>query len=167
VTQGVGRVGSYEESYPRLFECAYRVAFWLLGNRHLAEEVAQESAVRAYVSWRRVRGYALPWVVRVATNVALDMGRAQRRNRGGELVDQETITSAVVDSNADVRISLSSALQRLPRRQREVIVLRYFLDLSEDDIAALLTMSAGTVKTHAHRGLHTLRGAINTEELNA
>jgi RNA polymerase sigma factor (sigma-70 family) len=55
------------------------------------------------------------------------------------------------------------ALRALPRRQREVLALRYYLDLSEAEIAATLGISAGSVKTHAHRGLDALSGPL--EEL--
>jgi RNA polymerase sigma factor (sigma-70 family) len=55
------------------------------------------------------------------------------------------------------------ALQALPRRQRAVLVLRYFADLPEADVAVLLGCSAGTVKTHAHRGLRALREILKED----
>lgn len=59
-----------------------------------------------------------------------------------------------------LRIVLSDALARLPRRQREVVALRYLADLSEAQVAASLGISTGSVKTHLHRGLISLRGRL-------
>ena len=61
---------------------------------------------------------------------------------------------------AVTRIALAQALRRLPRRQRDVVVLRYLADLSEADVAASLGVSAGSVKQHAHRAVDALRRAL-------
>jgi RNA polymerase sigma factor (sigma-70 family) len=66
---------------------------------------------------------------------------------------------------SDVQRRLSDALQRLPRRQLEVLVLRYYLDLSEREIATTLGISAGSVKTHASRGLRALHMTLESGEL--
>jgi RNA polymerase sigma factor (sigma-70 family) len=69
------------------------------------------------------------------------------------------------DDGDDVvlRIALAAALVRLPRRQRETIVLRYLCDLPEAEVAVALGVSAGTVKTHIHRALAALRANIGTD----
>ena len=59
------------------------------------------------------------------------------------------------------RIALASAVRRLPARQREVVVLRFFADLSVSETAAAITASEGTVKTHTSRALNALRGALS------
>jgi RNA polymerase sigma factor (sigma-70 family) len=148
---------AFADAYPRLFADAYRVAYRLLGDRAEAEDVAAETCARAYSRWRSIIDYAEPWCVRVAGNQALDLLRARSRaaRRGTE---QSHRRDAVADSID--RLDLYAALSDLPRRQREVVVLRYLGDQSEEQTAALLGLSVGSVKTHASRGIGRLREVV-------
>jgi RNA polymerase sigma-70 factor (sigma-E family) len=149
---------SFEEVFPVLVRDAYRVAYRLLGDRTEAEDVAQEACARTYSRWASVRDHAEPWCVRVASNLALDLLRARTRamRRNERLKTNETTTApAIVE-----RLDLYAALQRLPRRQRETVVLRYLADLSEAQTADLIGCSVGSVKTHASRGLAALKEVI-------
>jgi RNA polymerase sigma-70 factor (sigma-E family) len=151
---------AFEEAFPRLYADAYRVAFRLLGERSEAEDVAQEACARAYSRWSSVHDYAEPWCVRVAGNLALDVLRARTRalKRQERLVSEHApVTSA---AGSDERLDLYAALQDLPKRQREAVVLRYLGDQSEEQTAALLGLSVGSVKTHASRGIAKLREVI-------
>ena len=145
----------FDESFAELYRAAYRVAFRLLGDRTEAEDVAQEALARAYASWRSVRDYATPWTCRVATNLAIDRAR-----RGSRLSGEAAPERAVADAFADERVDLQRALRALPRRQRDVVVLRYLADQPEDAVAATLGVSVGSVKTHASRGLAALRARL-------
>ena len=156
---------SFEDAFPRLYADAYRVAFRLLGERSEAEDVAQEACARAYSRWSSVHDYAEPWCVRVAGNLALDALRARTRavRRQERLVTAQTTGAGGGRSGevgADERLDLYAALAELPKRQREAVVLRYLGDQSEQDTAALLGLSVGSVKTHASRGLARLREVI-------
>jgi RNA polymerase sigma-70 factor (sigma-E family) len=144
-------------AYGGLFRDAYRVAFRLLGDREEAEDIAQEACIRACQRWRRLSegGYAAPWVVRVSTNLALD--RWRRLRCAERYLDYAPGTTAPVDA---LRVDLHRALESLPRRQREVVVLRYVADMPEADVALQLRCSIGTVKTHASRGLTALRSKL-------
>jgi RNA polymerase sigma-70 factor (sigma-E family) len=148
-------VGSFDESFAGLYAAAYRVAFRLLGDRTEAEDVAQEALARTYVRWRTVAPYAAPWACRVATNVAIDRTRRDRRRAAGDVPER-----AGGDAWADERVDLQRALRTLPRRQRDVVVLRYLADQPEDAVAAALGVSVGSVKTHASRGLAALRARL-------
>jgi RNA polymerase sigma-70 factor (sigma-E family) len=157
-----GDAASFDAAFERLFRDAYRVAFRLLGVREDAVEVAQEALARACVRWKRVTAHgrdAAPWVARVAANLALDRWRRARvaAKYAPRLVDERR------DELPD-RVDLHRALEALPKRQREVVVLRYVADLPEDAVAAALGCSVGTVKTHASRGLAALRAALSDEE---
>lgn len=145
-------MGSFDEAFGELFRAAYKVAFRLLGDRAEAEDVAQEALARTYVRWRTVEPYAAPWACRVATNVAIDRTRKTKRMSRDEAPER-----GVYDAYAAERIDLQRALRALPRRQRDVVVLRYLADQSEADVAATLGVSVGSVKTHASRGLAALR----------
>jgi len=145
--------GDFEASFPALFACGYRAAFRLLGRRADAEDVAIEAVARAQARWDDVGRYGEPWVVRTATNLALDQLR-----RGP--APSPPAGSAGDDLTAEHRIDLVRALRRLPRRQREVVLLRYVGDRSEREVAEVLGISAGSVKQHASRGLAALRGGL-------
>src|SRR6185312_13837971 len=104
----------------------------------------------AYARWAKIRelDYRDAWVMRVTANVALDALRRSRRPLPASAIDESDPADAAV-----TRLALAQALRRLPRRQRDVVVLRYLADLSEADVADSLGVSAGTVKQHAHRAL--------------
>lgn len=151
---------SFEDAFPRLYAHAYRVAFRLLGERSEAEDVAQEACARAYSRWSSVHDYAEPWCVRVAGNLALDVLRARTRavKRQERLITHHSPVTG--SAGSDERLDLYAALHELPKRQREAVVLRYLGDQSEEQTAALLGLSVGTVKTHASRGIARLREVI-------
>ncbi len=145
----------FDDAYPGLFRDAYRVAFRLLGDREDAADVAQESCARACVRWSGLvrKGEPAPWVVRVAGNLAIDRWRRRRTAATHKL-------PVAVAANVPDRVDLHRALEKLSRRQREVIVLRYFADLSEAAVADALGCSVGSVKTHASRALASLRSTL-------
>lgn len=151
----------FEEVFPGLFRDAYRVAYRLLGDRSEAEDVAQEACARTYSRWSSVHDHAAPWCVRVASNLALDLLRARTRavRRNERLLAEQATTHPASDQRLD-RLDLYAALHDLPRRQRDTVVLRYIGDLSEQQTAAALGVSVGSVKTHASRGLARLREVI-------
>lgn len=146
-----GDRGDFESACPALHLAAYQAAYRLLGDRAAAEDAAQEALARAFVRWSRVADHALPWVVRVATNLGIDEAR-RRVPRRGVLVDD-----VPVDGDVDRRLDLVRALARLPKRQREVVALRYLADLDDAAVARTLGISTGAVKQHAARGLAALR----------
>jgi RNA polymerase sigma factor (sigma-70 family) len=148
----------FEARYDAMMRVAYRAAYRLLGQRAAAEDVAAEALARAYSRWRSVQEHAEPWVVTVATRLALDVVRAGKRASSARhvLVEQD----AVRDPNLDLRLDLQRALAALPRRQREVVALRFLGDFSEQQTAAALGLDVGTVKSHSSRGLAKLRLAL-------
>jgi RNA polymerase sigma-70 factor (sigma-E family) len=146
-------VDDFERQFPLLFRRAYGVAFVVVGDREDARDIAQETLARLHVHWAKVSEFATPWVVRVAGNLALD--RVRRRTRTRALPPAESVPGP--DPH---RIDLQRALLKLPRRQRDVVILRYIADLPEAEVAQALGCSVGTVKTHASRGLGALRIAL-------
>jgi len=143
----------FDREFETLRRRAYGVAFRLLGDRMAAEDVAAEALARAYSRWSSIADRAGPWVVVVAANLARDVGR--KRARAARHVD--LVESPVPDPQLERRLDLQRALSDLPRRQREVVILRYLDDLSEQATADALGIDVGTVKSHASRGLARLR----------
>ena len=92
------------------------------------------------------------WVFRVAVNLSIDVLR--KRQRVTSLQDIEVSSD---DAMPEPPVNLDDVLSHLPRRQREVVVLRYYGDLTYEDIGRRLRISDGSVKTHLHRGMKSLR----------
>jgi len=151
----------FEEAFEDLYTRAYGVAYQLLGRRSESEDVAQETLARAFVRWRKIRGYAEAWVVRVAGNLAIDAWRRRQRVDTDASTDRLGETAPGPDG---MRVDLHRALDSLSRRQREVIVLRFLADLPEADVAKALGCSVGSVKQHASRGLATLRTTMGVND---
>jgi len=134
-----------------------RVGFLLTGDWDQAEELAQEAMARTFAAWSRVRGYDRP--AAYARKVLVNRHRSLLRRAVVEA--RHALTSRPQhwhepDFGGDDLV-LWQALQRLPARQRMAIVLRYYLDLPEADVARLLGVPVGTVKSLVHRGLARLR----------
>lgn len=144
--------GTFETAFDGLFRAGYRVSFRILGSRPEAEDVTQEALTRAYLRWRKIQPYAEAWVSRVASNLAIDAWR-RRKTAGLLVVDDQ------VDRHGELadRLDLLRLLDALPKRQRQVLVLRYLADQTEQATAAALGCSVGSVKRHSHRALTALR----------
>lgn len=149
----------FERVYDQLSPRALSLARRFLRNVAEAEDVVSEAFARAFARWDMVRRlpYRDAWILRVATNLAIDSSR-KRRQRPVWLPPLAGIEGEVVE-----RASLEAELRSLPRRQREVIVLRYMLNVEEAHVAELLGVSRGAIKTHAHRGLAALRERLDID----
>jgi RNA polymerase sigma-70 factor (sigma-E family) len=139
-----------------------RFALVLVGDRGTAEDVVQEAFLALYRGWDRVEdpGSALGYLRAAVLNGARSVQRSRRRSRARLLRSVQhtppvwSAESAVME-RADRRAVLA-AVARLPRRQREVLALRYYLDLSEQEIAEILGVARGTVSSTAARALSVL-----------
>jgi len=149
--------------FEALFDAEFRrcaqTAARIVGDVDAAEELASEAFARAWSRWDRLDGGRSPggWVMRVTINLAID--RVRRRRPDAEVVAASTDPGEGV---AD-RLALAAALRSLPRRQRDVVILRCLDDRSERDVAEALGVSVGAVKTHFHRGLARLREELGEE----
>jgi RNA polymerase sigma-70 factor (sigma-E family) len=134
-----------------------RLAFGLTGNRWAAEDIAQATLARAYVAWRRVSRADDPdaYLRRILVNTS---NRRFRRPRVAEQPGDPPETA--VEGPADLvgeRAALLTALRQLPPRQRAVVVLRYWEDLTDTQIGGALGCSPGTVRSQLSRALAKLR----------
>ena len=153
------------EEYVRFVQARYaslyRAALLLTGNHHTAEDVVQATWVKAYASWPRVRRADRPvaYVHRMLANEVVSTRRRRSAHevptdRPGELagaVIQVGPEDAVVEAQV-----VFAALATLTERQRAVVVLRYYADLTEAEIADALGIAPGTVKGHARAALAAL-----------
>lgn len=142
-----------------------RLAFLILGDRGAAEDVVQEAFYGLYRAWDRlpshdkVAGYLKVSVLNGCRSVI----RRSRRAPG----PIEVMPAASAEADAllgEERRAAVAALRRLPARQREALVLRYFADLPVSEIAQAMGVSAGTVKSTTARGLASLARILREEE---
>jgi RNA polymerase sigma-70 factor (sigma-E family) len=141
-----------------------RLAYALTGDVGHAEDLAQSAFARAYASWGRVRRAGDPdaYVRRIVINANRSRFRGRRVTE--ELRGDLAESLGGQQPGPEERSALLDALNRLGPRQRAVIVLRYWLDLSEAETAAALNCSVGTVKSQASRALATLRKNAAAQE---
>lgn len=137
-----------------------RTGYLVVWDLAEAEDLVQESLVRVAKRWPRVRSmdHPIAYARRILINLALDGAERRARQRdelnGQPLEDRadEASSRDLIDASAEI----VAALGTLPPRQRTVLVLRYFVDLPEAEVAAVLGCSVGTVKSTASRGLARL-----------
>ncbi len=130
-----------------------RTAYLLTGDAHLAEDLVQTALFKAARSWHRIQGHPEPYVRRILYTQNISWWRS-RRLAESPLSSYDAPTAA---PDTDLRLTLEQALGRLTTRQRTVLVLRYFEDLTEVQAAEVLGIGAGTVKSITRQALGRLR----------
>ena len=131
------------------------------GDRHLAEELAQDAIVRVIDNWNHVQRLQSPsaWAHRVAINLANSYLRRRFAERRATRRLQSRPRADHDPPDTPTAITVRAAVAALPKRERAVVVLRFFADFSVRDVSQLLAMPEGTVKTLSARALNALRAA--------
>ncbi|HYO41448.1 MAG TPA: SigE family RNA polymerase sigma factor [Nocardioidaceae bacterium] len=152
-----------EQLYAAHYRRLVRLSVLLVRDVETAEEVVQDAFVAMHGRWRSLRepDKALAYLRQVVVN----RSRSVLRHRGVESAYTPPVAPDGAGAEDDVLVSerrgvVLDALRALPDRQREVLALRYYLDLSETEIAATLGISRGAVKSHASRGVAALRSVM-------
>ncbi|HYJ76522.1 MAG TPA: SigE family RNA polymerase sigma factor [Kineosporiaceae bacterium] len=144
-----------------------RLATLLTRDASMAEELVQDAYVSLHRRWDSLadpaaaHGYLRTTVINNARSALRHRGVEERYRQPGP-PEPAGPEERAVQATEDARVM--SALRTLSRRQQEVLVLRYYADLSEQDIASTLGLTRGAVKSHAHRGLAALRAALERGE---
>ncbi|WP_205475267.1 SigE family RNA polymerase sigma factor [Nocardioides sp. SYSU D00038] len=136
-----------------------RTAYLLTGDHHTAEDVLQASLAKLYLSWDKVRdrGSVDGYLRRIMVNENNSLWRRgwKRREHAADIVPEPP---PVLDSYDDgLSRAVWELVQSLPRKARAVVVLRYYEQLTEAEVADTLGISVGTVKSQCHRALAALR----------
>ena len=145
-----------------------RLGALLLGDTESAEEVVQDAFVKLQLRWGGLRNIErAPAYLR---SIVLNGARSQLRRRGVRRRHAERRTPVLEAGSAESGAMASEehrrvveAMRRLPERQREALVLKFYMDLPEAEIAAAMGVSAGSVKTHVHRGIASLGTILEGE----
>lgn len=147
----------------------FRLAFLIVGDAGAAEDVAQETFLRAFRSLSRfdVSRPLRPWLLQIATNLAYNQRRSAGRYFAAlQRLFQATPKSAmrqeahIANDEAD---ALWQAIRRLGRADQEIIYMRYYLELTEAETATALGIAHGTVKSRLHRALQRLRTVVQVD----
>ncbi len=153
------------ELYAAHWRRLVRLSVLLVHDQGLAEEITQDAFVSLHGRWAHLHSpdLALAYLRQSVVN----RSRSALRHRAvvSRFMARQRVPDPMPDASGPAeagarRTAVLGALQELPRRQREVLALRYYLDLSEADIAATLGISQGAVKSHASRGAATLRDRL-------
>jgi RNA polymerase sigma-70 factor (sigma-E family) len=135
---------------PRLL----RTAYLMTRDRHAAEDLLQSTLAKTWIAWPRINGDPEPYVRRTLATTYVSWWR---RRSSHEKPTEDLLETPATEVVSDERVDLWAALGRLPRRQRAVVVLRYWDDLPEAEVARALGCSVGTVKSQASKALAKLR----------
>ena len=158
---------TFEEFAATRLAAVLRFAGVLTGDRALAEDVVQEVLIRAHRRWRKISGLDHPesYIRKMVVNEFISTRRRSwRLIPAAQPPDVETPDHATGHAERD---TLLAELGKLPRRQRAVLVLRYYEGLSDTEIAAVLGCAPGTVRGYASRALGTLRVELRAPVVNA
>ena len=151
----VDRRVDFEEFVAARSDGLLRTAYLLTRDHGLAEDLVQTALAKAWSAWSRIDGDPEPYVRKVLVNTYASWWR---RKWNGETPHEDVQETGVGSGDdPDSRTDLWAALGRLPKRQRAVVVLRFFEDLSEAETARVLECSAGTVKSQTSKALAKLR----------
>ena len=160
-------MADYENFVRALLPRLLRYATMLTGERELAGDLVQDVLVKLYRRWSRISAADDPdrYVMRMVTNGYLSWRRSKpaRLIAVGEVPDE--VRPDDFASDHALREDMWQRLARLPRRQRAVLVLRYYEQWDDAEIADLLDCARATVRAHAHRALTTLRNGMTVDYL--
>jgi len=144
---------SFEEYVAARRGALLRTAYLLTGSRDDAEDLVQVALIKAVPHWKRIADQPEPYVRKILARESVSRWRRRRWRE----VPSDDLPETPVDGPAEDRVELQRALARLAPRQRAVIVLRYYEDLTEAETARVLGISVGTVKSQARDALARLR----------
>ena|SRR6201993_605842 len=156
---------AFERFAVRVSPMLVRAGYLLTDDRYHAEDLVQITLLRTYRRWDSISQAPEAYARQVLVNLARDRGRSLRR-RAPEVELGDNMAAAAIDGSVQLmeRDTLTRAVRRLPRRQREVVVLRFLLDLSVAQTASALGTSEGAVKTYTARALARLRALLEADD---
>jgi len=144
-----------------------RTAYLLTGDRHAAEDLVQTALAKLYLSWDKVQKRNLidGYVRRIMVNENSSLWRRAWKRKEIPTDEIPEVNAATDHHDHGEKSALWEFVQTLPRRQRAVIVLRFYEDLSDGETAEILGISVGTVKSQASRALASMRERVSTQPM--
>lgn len=144
-------VQSFEELYRREYPNLLAVARALTGDRHDSEDLVQDTMVKVFIHWSRIQGYDRPgaWCLNVLTHACRD--HWHRRRTRQRFLSHQRATDAISPGPSIEFVAFWEAVRRLPERPRLVVTLYYAGDRSVADVASIVRIPEGTVKSYLAR----------------
>jgi len=155
MTRGADAEREFHEFVVARTPALSRTAYLLTGDHHLAEDLVQASLFKAAKAWHRIEGDPEPYVRRILYTENVSWWRRRKQAREFPVAEHAERAGAAYDD--DLRMTLETALSQLTAKQRSVLVLRYYEDLTEVQTAAVLGIGVGTVKSMTRQALGRLR----------
>lgn len=154
----------FEEYAAARWPALFRTALLLTGVRAEAEDLAQLTLIKVHTSWSKVSGADSPdaYVRRILVN---QLTTDRRRDARPAAITPVAVSDLVLSDDQSQRMDLWAQVLTLPARQRAVLVLRFYEDLTETQTAHVLGVSIGTVKSQTHDALRTLRARLGQQEV--
>lgn len=179
-----GNASAYGQLIEQYKEVLYRTAFLHVKNETTALDMVSETIVRGYENIHKLRepAYFKTWLVRILLNTIMDYYRKNNRLLSMEDLTKEfsaekesaqpystkyrgLAAEAGRNDSIEEKMDLAAALDRLPEKQKSVIILKYYEDMKISEIASVLEMPEGTVKAYLHKGKETLRVLLKEDYL--
>ncbi|WP_409345744.1 sigma-70 family RNA polymerase sigma factor [Paenibacillus sp. MBLB4367] len=158
-----------ETAFFRLMELhreqAYRIAFAYLRNEQEALDAVQETTFRAYRQLAKLKEpqYFTTWLIRILLNYCHDQAKKRRRwHPFSRIESEQAVAARPIDREAKIDIDI--AMNRLKPKYKQVVILKYFEDLTVAEVARVIGRPEGTVKTRLHQALSQLRVLLGKEE---
>lgn len=152
----------FEEYFVARAQRLRRLAYAMCGDWHEAEDIVQATFIRLYRHWRKVRHESVDaYTRRILTNVFLS---GKRKHRREDTTASPPDREAPRERDSADRLDIAAALAELTPRQRAMVVLRFMEDMSITDVAVVLGVAEGTVKSQTARGIQSLRAALPIKE---
>jgi RNA polymerase sigma-70 factor (sigma-E family) len=163
-----GEDGDFRSFVEAQWQPLLRTAYLLTGDRGLAEDLVQSTLLQVHRRWARIERLDAPaaYARRVLVNLNSSSWRRRRVREVLHLAMPDPADVHDASAAVDLRDQLWRACLGLPPRRRAVVVLRYFEDLPDEEVARVLGISVSTVKTQAHRALATLRAELEAPSRN-
>lgn len=151
------RDAEFEDFVRQVSSPLLRTAWFICGDPHQAEDLVQQALVKVYARWGRLRTQnPVAYARRCLLNQHID-DRRRRREHVTDRLPERGVTDPEPQDTRD----LAATLAALPMRERQVVVLRHYVGLTEAEVADTLGVSLGTVKSSASRGLARLRESMS------
>jgi RNA polymerase sigma-70 factor (sigma-E family) len=144
-----------------------RVAYVLTGDHHAAEDLLQTALTKAAARWGSIHTSPDAYVRQVMYREQVSWWRRRAGHRETTMAEVPDQAAAAAGTGAETRLSLQQALRALPAGKRAVLVLRYFEDLPEAQVASILGCSVGTVRSQTYKALTQLREALSSAGLTS
>lgn len=154
-----GDDNAFYELMQEMKSMLYKTAFSYVREREKALDIVSETVCKAYVSIRKLKDtrFFKTWLVRILINCCLD---DIKKNKRYTLLEENVsleLTALVDTAESEDRMDLQDAMRKLNEKQRTVVILKYFQDMTLSEISDVLSCPLGTVKTHLNKALGTLR----------